>query len=153
MSIVQLLCCVLIFSGKQNRGAVVSFCGFYIFGIPVAALLMFYVRIDIFGFWIGIIVAETITNALLFTLIQRFNWEKQAKAASIRIQFNSKDATTTIATVTDLNGKSNETKQEESIVVIDENNWKKSIRIKILVFLLLVCFLIAGIITSIVIRF
>ena len=130
----------------------ISFCGFYIFGLPVAAVLMFYVRIDIFGFWIGIIVAETVTNALLFTLIQRFNWERQAKAAAIRIQFNSKDATATIATVTDLNEKSNGIKEEQPTTT-NENNWKKSLRIQILVLLLLVCFLIGGIITSIVIRF
>ena len=149
-SIVQLLF-FSIFSGKQKRGAMISFCGFYIFGLPVSALLMFYVRIDIFGFWIGIIVAETVTNALLFVLIQRFNWERQARAAAIRIQFNSKNATATIATVTDLNGKSNEIKEEQSIAA-DENNWKRSCGIKILILLLLVCFLIAGIITSIVIR-
>lgn len=130
----------------------ISLCGFYVVGIPVAALLMFYVRIDIFGFWIGIIAAETVTNALLFILIQRFNWEGQAKAASVRIQFNAKDGTTSIATVTDLNGKENEIKEEPSTTV-DENHWKRSIQIKILVLLLLVCFLIAGIVTSIVIRF
>ena len=140
-------------SGQQKRGAMISLCGFYVFGIPIAAVLMFYVRIDIFGFWIGIIAAETVTNALLFTLIQRFNWEGQAKAASIRIQFKTKDATTSIATVTDLNEKENEIKEEQQPTTTDENHWKRSIRIKILVFLLLVCFLIAGIVTSIVIRF
>lgn len=143
---------LLFCSGQQKRGAVISLCGFYVFGMPIAALLMFYVRIDIFGFWIGIIVAETVTNALLFTLIQRFDWERQAKAASVRIQFNAKDATASIATVTDLNEKENEIKEKQPMT-IDDNRWKRSIRIKIIVLLLLVCFLIAGIITSIVIRF
>ncbi|CAF4432244.1 unnamed protein product, partial [Rotaria magnacalcarata] len=37
--------------GKQKRSAMISFLGFYVFGIPVAAFLMFFVRIDIYGFW------------------------------------------------------------------------------------------------------
>jgi MATE family multidrug resistance protein len=138
------------FSGKQKRSAMISFGGFYLFGLPIAALLMFYVRIDIYGFWIGIIAAETVTNALLFTLVQRFNWERHAQAALIRINFNPKNATTNIAIVSIPNEKSNEIEKDLSIPT-EEYKWRKSIGIKVLILLLFVCFLITGIITSILI--
>ncbi len=140
------------FSGKQKRGAMIALCGFYLFGIPIAAFLMFFVRIDIYGFWIGIIAAETVTNTLLFILVQRFNWDRHAKAALIRINFNPKNATTNIAAVSMADEKS-QTIQTDSINDIDQNSWIKLIRIKVFVLLLFICFLIIGIVTSTVIPF
>jgi hypothetical protein len=138
------------FSGKQKRGAIIAFCGFYLFGIPIAAFLMFFVRIDIYGFWIGIIAAETVTNTFLFILVQRFNWERHAKAALIRINFNPKNATANIATISITDDKSPKIKTE-SINNTDENNWMKLIQIKVFILLLFICFLIIGIVTSTVI--
>jgi len=140
------------FSGKQKRGAMIALCGFYLFGIPIAAFLMFFVRIDIYGFWIGIIAAETVSNTLLFILVQRFNWDRHAKAALIRINFNPKNATANIATVPMADEKS-QTAQTDSINDIDQNSWIKLIRIKVFVLLLFICFLIIGIVTSTVIPF
>jgi hypothetical protein len=128
----------------------IAFCGFYIFGIPIAAVLMFFVRIDIYGFWIGVIAAETVTNTLLFILVQRFNWERHAQAALVRINFNPKNATTNIATVSITDQKS-EIIKTESTMDTDQNSWMKLIRIKLLILLLFICFLIIGIITSTVI--
>jgi len=113
---------------------------------------MFFVRIDIYGFWIGIIAAETVTNTLLFILVQRFNWDRHAKAALIRINFNPKNATTNIVTVSMADEKS-QTIQTDSINDIDQNSWIKLIRIKVFVLLLFICFLIIGIVTSTVIPF
>jgi len=128
----------------------IAFCGFYLFGIPIAAVLMFFVRIDIYGFWIGVIAAETVTNTLLFILVQRFNWECHAQAALVRINFNPKNATTNIATVSITDQKS-EIIKTESTIDTDQNSWMKLIRIKLLILLLFICFLIIGIITSTVI--
>jgi hypothetical protein len=138
------------FSGKQKRGAMIAFGGFYLFGIPLAAFLMFYVRIDIYGFWIGIIAAETVTNGLLFILVERFNWERHAKAALIRINFNPKTATTNIAIVP-ITEEKTETIKTDSTHETNQNGWMKLIRVKIVILLLFICFLIIGIITSTVI--
>jgi hypothetical protein len=134
-------------SGKQKRGAMIAFFGFYLFGIPLAAVLMFFVRLDIFGFWLGIIVAETITNTLLFILVQRFNWERHAKAALLRITFNPKTVTTDIATIP----TSHDKPSEPNVVIssaTDDTSWIKLIRTKLIVLLLLICVLIAGIVVS-----
>ncbi|CAF0930976.1 unnamed protein product [Rotaria sp. Silwood1] len=132
--------------GKQKRGAMIAFFGFYVFGIPLAALLMFYVRIDIYGFWIGIIAAETVTNTLLFTLIQRFNWERHAKAALIRIDFNPNNVV-----LVSTNDEQTQEIDLDSRNNVDNKSTKTSIRIKISVLLVLILFFITGIITSILI--
>ncbi|CAF0755749.1 unnamed protein product [Adineta steineri] len=138
--------------GKQKRGAMISFIGFYFCGIPLAAVLMFFVRTDIYGFWLGIIAAETITNILLFILVQRFNWEHHAKAALIRINFNPKSATTNITTISITDDKA-QSKESKSTTNTDQTSWIKLIRIKLIVLLLFICFLIAGIVTSTMIPF
>ncbi|CAF3368391.1 unnamed protein product [Rotaria sp. Silwood1] len=124
----------------------IAFFGFYVFGIPLAALLMFYVRIDIYGFWIGIIAAETVTNTLLFTLIQRFNWERHAKAALIRIDFNPNNVV-----LVSTNDEQTQEIDLDSRNNVDNKSTKTSIRIKISVLLVLILFFITGIITSILI--
>jgi hypothetical protein len=111
---------------------------------------MFFVRIDIYGFWIGIIAAETVTNTLLFILVQRFNWEGHAKAALIRINFNPKTATTNIATIPITDEKS-ESIKTNSAINTDQTSWTKLIRMKLFILLLFICFLITGIVTSTII--
>ena len=135
------------FSGKQKRGALIAFFGFYLFGIPIAAVLMFFVRIDIYGFWIGLIAAETVTNTFLFILVQRFNWRRHADAALKRISFNPKLVSTNISTDANIDEKSLAMITDATIET-ESNNWVKLIRIKILVLVLLVCFLITGVVTS-----
>ncbi|CAF0885948.1 unnamed protein product [Rotaria sordida] len=129
--------------GKQKCGAIIAFIGFYAFGIPLAGLLMFVVRMDIYGFWIGIIVAETVTNTFLFLFIQRFNWERHTKAALIRIDFNPND----VAAISIVHEKSEEINLDSKNDT-DKNSTMKSIGIKIFILLLLILFLITGIITS-----
>jgi uncharacterized membrane protein len=111
---------------------------------------MFFVRIDIYGFWIGVITAETVTNTLLFILVQRFNWEGHAKAALIRINFNPKTATTNLTTISITNEKS-EAIKTNSTTDTDQTSLMKLIRIKLFTLLLFICFLITGIVTSTII--
>ncbi|CAF1212459.1 unnamed protein product [Adineta ricciae] len=133
--------------GKQKRGAIISFCGFYLFGIPLAGVLMFVIRTDIYGFWLGIIAAETVTNILLFTLIGRFNWERHARAALMRIKFNPTSATTEIVTISVSNEEKTDIKTETA------ESWMKLIGVKLIVLLFFMCFLLAGIVTSTMITF
>lgn len=111
---------------------------------------MFWVRIDIYGFWLGIIAAETVTNTLLFILIQRFDWKSHAKAALIRVNFNPKNATADITTIA-VPDENSEKIQTDIIKDTNQTSWMKLIRIKIIILLLFICFLIVGIVTSTVI--
>lgn len=124
-------------SGKQKRGAMISITGFYVFGIPAAAVLMFIVKVDIYGFWIGVIIAETITNTLLLILINRFNWEKHSNAALIRIDFNPIEKQQEMCSTVAIN----ESKNDESLFQL--------IKIKLFVLIVFLCLLIIGIFISI----
>ncbi|CAF1300912.1 unnamed protein product, partial [Didymodactylos carnosus] len=44
--------------GKQAKGAGIAFFGFYVIGIPLAAVFMFVLKIDVFGFWTGYAVGK-----------------------------------------------------------------------------------------------
>ncbi|CAF1221645.1 unnamed protein product [Didymodactylos carnosus] len=70
--------------GKQAKGAIIAFLGFYAIGIPLAGVFMFVVKIDIYGFWAGYATGRVFTNILLFVLIKRFDWKHIADFASSR---------------------------------------------------------------------
>jgi hypothetical protein len=137
-------------SGQQKRGAFIAFCGFYIFGIPIAALLMFLVRIDIYGFWIGIIAAETVTNSLLFILIGRFNWKHHSDQALKRITMDSTNTLTEKASFLAVDNMSGAVETDVKIKTNDMS-WFKLLRVKLIVLFLMILLLSVGITTSITI--
>jgi hypothetical protein len=98
---------------------------------------MFIVKTNIYGFWIGIIAAETITNIFLFILISRFNWEKHSNEAVVRIDFNplKKQQELSSTTATSVPEK------DESIFQL--------LKIKLSIFLAFLCLLGIGIYISI----
>lgn len=104
---------------------------------------MFYVRLNIYGFWCGIIAAETVTNGLLFVLIERFTWERHASKALKRIHLDPTDTSMELvlddishAVETDVTGND------------PERSWFTLLKVKIPVLILLICFFITGLIIS-----
>lgn len=63
--------------GWQHLGAYVNLAAFYLFGIPVAALLGFCTSLRGEGLWIGILVGATIQVTLLAVVTICTNYEKQ----------------------------------------------------------------------------
>ncbi|CAH1413553.1 unnamed protein product [Lactuca virosa] len=70
--------------GWQHLGAYVNLAAFYLFGIPVAALLGFCTSLRGEGLWIGILVGATIQVTLLAVVTIFTNYEKQAIKARDR---------------------------------------------------------------------
>ncbi|XP_057508007.1 protein DETOXIFICATION 12-like [Actinidia eriantha] len=71
--------------GWQHIGAYINLGAFYLLGIPIAAILGFWVQLRGKGLWIGI-QAGVILQAILFSTITIFtNWEKQAAKARKRL--------------------------------------------------------------------
>ncbi|KAA8532618.1 hypothetical protein F0562_032566 [Nyssa sinensis] len=71
--------------GWQHMGAYLNLAAFYLFGIPIAAILGFWVKLRGKGIWIGI-QAGLILQTILFSIITCcINWEKQATKARERI--------------------------------------------------------------------
>ncbi|XP_065881759.1 protein DETOXIFICATION 12-like isoform X3 [Euphorbia lathyris] len=71
--------------GFQHIGAYVNLGAFYLCGIPVAALLGFWVKLRGIGLWIGVQVGAFTQTLLLALVTSSTNWEKQATKARQRI--------------------------------------------------------------------
>lgn len=108
---------------------------------------MFLVRIDIYGFWIGVIAAETVTNTLLFVLIERFDWKSHSNKALKRILLNPTQIKTEQIIASD------EAEQSKPDEIIFESNptsfsWWKEVRVKLVILVFLVFLFVFGIFTS-----
>ncbi|KAL7171072.1 hypothetical protein ACSBR2_035852 [Camellia fascicularis] len=78
--------------GWQHIGAYVNLGAFYLCGIPIAAILAFWVQLRGKGLWIGI-QAGAFVQAIMMAIITRStNWDKQATQARERI-FDGKSST------------------------------------------------------------
>lgn len=71
--------------GWQHIGAYVNLGAFYIFGIPIAAILAFWLQLRGKGLWIGIQIGAAIQSLLLAVITSFTNWEKQAQEARERL--------------------------------------------------------------------
>ncbi|KAJ7943063.1 Protein DETOXIFICATION [Quillaja saponaria] len=71
--------------GWQNIGAYVNLGAYYLCGIPVAAILGFWVQLRGKGLWIGIQIGAFVQIAILSIIISFINWEEQAHKARKRI--------------------------------------------------------------------
>ncbi|KAK9226699.1 hypothetical protein WN943_011747 [Citrus x changshan-huyou] len=63
--------------GWQNLGAYANLTAYYLFGIPVAAALGFWLKMRGEGLWIGIQVGAFVQIVLLFLITSCQNWKKQ----------------------------------------------------------------------------
>ncbi|GAA0141972.1 transporter [Lithospermum erythrorhizon] len=71
--------------GWQHIGAYVNLISFYLFGIPIAIALSFWLNFGGKGLWIGIISGATLQACLMSTITIRTNWEKEVIKARERL--------------------------------------------------------------------
>ncbi|CAL5338873.1 unnamed protein product [Camellia sinensis] len=67
--------------GWQHIGAYVNLGAFYLVGIPIAAILGFWVQLRGKGLWIGIQVGAIVQSIMLFLITSFTNWEKQGNSS------------------------------------------------------------------------
>ncbi|RDY01668.1 Protein DETOXIFICATION 12, partial [Mucuna pruriens] len=71
--------------GWQHLGVYVNLGAYYVLGIPIAAILGFWVQLRGKGLWIGILVGAFCQTVMLSLITSCTNWEKQAIKARERI--------------------------------------------------------------------
>ncbi|CAA0824481.1 MATE efflux family protein [Striga hermonthica] len=71
--------------GWQHIGAYINLSAFYLFGVPIAAVLGFYLNFTAKGLWAGILCGATLQTIMLSALTFCTNWEKQAVKARERL--------------------------------------------------------------------
>ncbi|NWY44383.1 S47A2 protein, partial [Sylvia atricapilla] len=70
--------------GKQKFGAILNAVSYYGVGMPLAAVLLFVVKIGVMGLWIAMLACVFILCTCFVTYIYRLDWEKAAKEAQRR---------------------------------------------------------------------
>ncbi|XP_028117581.1 protein DETOXIFICATION 12-like, partial [Camellia sinensis] len=78
--------------GWQHIGAYANLGAFYLCGIPIAAILAFWVQLRGKGLWIGIQAGAFVQTIMLAIITRSTNWDKQATQARQRI-FDGKSST------------------------------------------------------------
>ncbi|KAJ8447629.1 hypothetical protein Cgig2_031683 [Carnegiea gigantea] len=71
--------------GWQHIGAIVNLSAFYLFGIPIAAALGFWVKMRGMGLWIGILSGATVQSILLSIITSCVRWEELSTKARERL--------------------------------------------------------------------
>ncbi|KAG6391652.1 hypothetical protein SASPL_149409 [Salvia splendens] len=71
--------------GWQHIGAYINLASFYLFGVPIAIALTFWLDFRGMGLWIGILSGATLQTILLSLVTIFTNWEKQAAEARERL--------------------------------------------------------------------
>ncbi|CAF1504505.1 unnamed protein product, partial [Didymodactylos carnosus] len=75
--------------GLQQKGAIIALTGFFLICVPLAVVLIYVVKIDIYGYWIGLICAAVFINISLFILIQRFDWQSYATQVAAAVSLTA----------------------------------------------------------------
>ncbi|XP_075445709.1 multidrug and toxin extrusion protein 2-like isoform X2 [Ascaphus truei] len=83
--------------GRQKIGAIIYTIGYYIIGLPVAAVLMFIAKVGIKGLWSGMILCGIFLSAFFIIYNLRINWKDVSLEAQERSGMIHKE---TVASVT-----------------------------------------------------
>ncbi|OIV91086.1 hypothetical protein TanjilG_30308 [Lupinus angustifolius] len=71
--------------GWQHLGAYVNLGAYYVVGIPIAAILGFWIELRGKGLWIGIVIGAFCQTVMLSLITSGTNWEKQVSKARERV--------------------------------------------------------------------
>lgn len=69
-------------SGKQQRGALINLVAFYVFALPVALFLGFYMGWGVMGLFAGMGLGPLVQSLLYGTLVAKMDWGKEANRAA-----------------------------------------------------------------------
>ncbi|KAL5715131.1 hypothetical protein ACHQM5_016999 [Ranunculus cassubicifolius] len=77
---------VAVGAGWQFQVAFVNFGCYYVFGLPIGALLGYKFGLGVQGIWSGMLVGSLLQTIILLLILYRTNWEKEALQARERIK-------------------------------------------------------------------
>ncbi|XP_028275489.1 multidrug and toxin extrusion protein 1-like isoform X2 [Parambassis ranga] len=73
-------------TGKQKIPAVANFIGYYLIGLSLSVTFMFVLKLQILGFWLGLLICVIIQSTFYIIVIFRLNWERMTEEAVKRAQ-------------------------------------------------------------------
>ncbi|XP_034539483.1 multidrug and toxin extrusion protein 1-like [Notolabrus celidotus] len=75
---------ILVGCGMQKIAALSNLVGYYLIGLPVGVVLMFYAKLRVLGLWLGLLTCILFEVCLFLILIFRLDWKKVAQKAQKR---------------------------------------------------------------------
>uniref|UniRef100_A0A8C1C175 Multidrug and toxin extrusion protein n=2 Tax=Cyprinus carpio TaxID=7962 RepID=A0A8C1C175_CYPCA len=72
---------ILLGSGQQKIAAVANFFGYYCIGLPLGTSLMFAAKLDVVGFWLGLLICVCVQSSFFIAVIFKLNWGRVTKEA------------------------------------------------------------------------
>ncbi|KAF7829314.1 protein DETOXIFICATION 29 [Senna tora] len=77
---------VAIGAGWQTAVAYVNIACYYLFGVPLGLLLGFKLNLGVLGIWSGMLTGTVLQTCVLFFMVYKTNWNKEASLAEDRIR-------------------------------------------------------------------
>ena len=78
--------------GRQKTVAARNFLGFWVFGMPVGAILTFHAGLGLPGLWWGLTVGLTVTTLVSLAQLAFVDWERETRDAKARLARDANDA-------------------------------------------------------------
>ncbi|PIN08111.1 putative membrane protein, predicted efflux pump [Handroanthus impetiginosus] len=78
---------VAIGAGWQGLIANVNIVCYYVFGVPLGLVLGYPLKMGVKGIWYGMVTGTVVQTLILFWIVYRTNWEKEASIAAKRIKY------------------------------------------------------------------
>ncbi|XP_057207699.1 multidrug and toxin extrusion protein 1 [Triplophysa rosa] len=72
---------ILLGSRQQKIAAVANFFGYYCIGLPLGISLMFAAKLEVIGFWLGLLICVCVQSSFFILVIFKLNWERVTKEA------------------------------------------------------------------------
>ncbi|KAI7800439.1 solute carrier family 47 member 4 [Triplophysa rosa] len=72
---------ILIGTGQQKIAAIANLFGYYCIGLPLSIVLMFTAKLQVAGFWLGLLIAVFLLAIFFIVAIFRLNWKKMTEEA------------------------------------------------------------------------
>ncbi|XP_062180878.1 protein DETOXIFICATION 32-like [Phragmites australis] len=85
-SIQPVLSGVAIGAGWQSLVAFVNIACYYLVGLPLAAVFGFNLKLNATGIWVGVLIGTVLQTVILFVILVRTKWQKEAMLAEERIR-------------------------------------------------------------------
>ncbi|XP_047052975.1 protein DETOXIFICATION 33-like [Lolium rigidum] len=85
-SIQPVLSGVAIGAGWQSLVAFVNIACYYLVGLPLAAVFGFKLKLNATGIWVGMLIGTILQTIILFAILFRTKWEKEAMLAEERVR-------------------------------------------------------------------
>ncbi|KAL6614440.1 hypothetical protein ACP70R_036710 [Stipagrostis hirtigluma subsp. patula] len=85
-SIQPVLSGVAIGAGWQSLVAFVNIACYYLVGLPLAAVFGFKLKLNATGIWVGMLIGTVLQTVILFAILARTKWQKEAMLAEERIR-------------------------------------------------------------------